>query len=184
MNPQTTEGMAASSSMSDLQRFLELAAAELGDVDRRPQPQRHRQQHGQAGHRQRAHQQREGAELRSGSEVGRHSRTGEELDEVQLAEKHRRRFAEHEEKNGKDEKDRAPAAKADDPLHQRFGPVQGQVDPAGEPAGGTPRPGTRSEATHGSATGTYPSSSTTFWPSLPKIQSRKALTLPFGSPAV
>ena len=59
--------------MSDLERFLELAAAELGNIDRRAQPQRHRQQQGQASHRQGAHQQRKDAELRMGSDVGRHS---------------------------------------------------------------------------------------------------------------
>ena len=130
------------------ERLLELAAAELGNKDRRPQPQRRRQQQSEASHGQCPHQQRKGSELRLGLGCRPPLGTGQELDEVQLAEEHRRRFAQHEEKDGKDEKDCAPAAKSDDPLRQRFGTVQGQVNPAGKPAGGTPRPGTRSETTH------------------------------------
>ena len=37
---------------------------------------------------------------------------GEKLDQVQLAEEHRRRFAEHEEENGEDEEDRDSSRKA------------------------------------------------------------------------
>ena len=58
--------MAASSSMRILSVSLSLPRAELGDVDRRAQPQRHGQHHRQRRDRERADQQGQDAVLAAG----------------------------------------------------------------------------------------------------------------------
>ena len=61
MKPQTTLGMAASSSMTIFSVSFSLRAAKLGDENRRAETERHRHDHGQHGHAERADQQREDA---------------------------------------------------------------------------------------------------------------------------
>ena len=84
MKPQTTLGMAASSSMTILSVSLSLRAAELGDEDGRAQTERHRDDHGQHRDAERADDQRQHAVAHVGLRGGIPFRAEQELAEAEL----------------------------------------------------------------------------------------------------
>ena len=115
-----------------LERFPHPAAGKLGNVNRRPQSQRHRHEHRQAGYRKGAQEQGQDAVVRR---FGRRPplRAGEELREVQLAREHRQALAKDEEENTEHQQDRAPAAEPDQPFDGRFRAIQNDLEQPVQP---------------------------------------------------